>query len=246
MAPQHPRRVGTGAFTLIELLVVISIIVVLASMLLPAISTARSMAERTRCASNVRQLGIGLVGYRADFEDLLPPTCWNYQYLGWVYGWPKVQGRWQHFLEPYIGTYKVFNCPVSVRRMPTFEIKDKQDTWIPRGWASAGAVCTMAYNSSNWGRLPDASTYPGPMNDAKMQAQIAAVQPGSDSNRCPVLFDGAWHNNQWPTTTDQQRNLWGVYFPHRLKTNMAFADGHVETKAFSDFTTFMPVIQVRE
>ena len=84
------------------------------------------------------------------------------------------------------------------------------------------------------------------MNDGKMLQYISTAAPGSDPNRCPVMFDGVWHNNQWPTFTDQSLNMWGVFFPHRLKSNMAFADGHVETKAMSDFTSFMPVIQVRE
>lgn len=235
-----------AAFTMIELLVVVSIIVILASLLLPAISSVRTMAESSRCANNVRQLGTALIGYRGDFEDLVPPVCWNVNYLGWTYGWPKVEGRWQHMLEPYAGTFRVFNCPVVVKRRPTFEIKNEKSGWIPRGWASAGAVCTIAYNSTAWGRRSDDMTFKGPMNDVRMQTYIASVSPGSDPNRCPIFFDGAYHNNQYGTYTEQQVNNWGAYFPHRLRANLAFADGHVETKAHRDFTSFMPVIQVRE
>ncbi len=53
-------------FTLIELLVVVAIISVLAAMLLPALSNARDQARKVVCASNLKQIAIGMRMYLDD------------------------------------------------------------------------------------------------------------------------------------------------------------------------------------
>ncbi len=64
-------RNGTG-FTLIELLVTITILIILAALLLPAISTARSAGQRAVCINNLRQLSFAFQMYAQDFEGFLP------------------------------------------------------------------------------------------------------------------------------------------------------------------------------
>jgi prepilin-type N-terminal cleavage/methylation domain-containing protein/prepilin-type processing-associated H-X9-DG protein len=55
------NRQRKRGFTLVEMLVVISIIGLLASLLMPAISKAREAARRVQCSSNLKDFGIGLM-----------------------------------------------------------------------------------------------------------------------------------------------------------------------------------------
>ena len=73
----NQRRRAVKAFTLIELLVVVSVIALLLSILLPALSMAKEAARRAQCAGNVRKFGIACQLYAQEtgvFPFTIGPT----------------------------------------------------------------------------------------------------------------------------------------------------------------------------
>jgi len=67
----------TRAFTLIELLVVIAIIAILIAILLPALGEARRTAKMMKCFANLKQQGVAMHTYAAEFKEKLFSYSWQ-------------------------------------------------------------------------------------------------------------------------------------------------------------------------
>ena len=120
------RRRG---FTLMELLIVIAIIALLVGILLPVVTRAREMANRTVCLSNIRQLQLGWLAYAeehkghfctADLSYRVPilntPEFMNVN-AGWIRQSPNAftidfpnSRMW-----PYVHDINVYYCPNDTR-----------------------------------------------------------------------------------------------------------------------------------
>jgi prepilin-type N-terminal cleavage/methylation domain-containing protein/prepilin-type processing-associated H-X9-DG protein len=92
---QHP------AFTLIELLVVIAIIAILAAILFPVFAQAREKARQSACSSNCKQIGLAVMMYAEDWDQIYP----LYTHA------PKHKPMWYEMIQPYLKSENVFTCP---------------------------------------------------------------------------------------------------------------------------------------
>lgn len=106
-------------FTIIELLVVISIIAILASMLLPALSKAKDMAKKAQCQSNMKQQFLGVGNYLADWDGYIPAKITLPQFsnfLRHLTGYANSGLDYIHvkpyFDTPYnLGKKSILDCP---------------------------------------------------------------------------------------------------------------------------------------
>ena len=117
-AQATPRQRASCGFTLVELLAVVAIIAVLAVLALPILSNISGGAKSARCLSNLRQIGIGLLGYSADNSGKFPPNLPKA-------GDPEFDGdkRWVERTVPYMGQAaatkrSVWICPDTKYKVP--------------------------------------------------------------------------------------------------------------------------------
>ena len=84
-------KLRTSGFTLIELLVVIAIIAILASLLLPALASAKESGRSIKCLSNMRQVALGIYNYKDENDNHLPfaGTTDRNWHEDWVWGGPS-------------------------------------------------------------------------------------------------------------------------------------------------------------
>ncbi|BDI28354.1 hypothetical protein CCAX7_004050 [Capsulimonas corticalis] len=192
-------------FTLIELLVVIAIIAILAAILFPVFAKAREKARQISCASNLKQLGLGMMQYIQDNDERFP-TGWMGQSTDINAG--KIQ-YWPYAIYPYVKSAGVYKCP-----------DDSQNH-----------ACSYLINSNG---INSSDGTPGSIAQIDMPAQLILLAEGSvgtggdwDATNATT---GHGLNTDYTIAggSDRISNPSAGLPRHTQRMNIAFIDGHVK------------------
>jgi prepilin-type N-terminal cleavage/methylation domain-containing protein/prepilin-type processing-associated H-X9-DG protein len=212
------RGIHHFGFTLIELLVVIAIIGLLASMLFPALGKASAKAKQVRCASNMRQIGLGISMYADDFDGKLPQTA--HETL-------STNKIWIRQIHSYVGNSDDIRlCPADPTRM------DRRE--------SGGT----SYILNDFISLPIVDSFgqvlvPVPKLDQLRQPSESILLFEVADEYGPSIFSDHTHSRAWlrsgwkGVVSDIQPDRHRGGAPNEDRTrgraNYLFVDGHVES-----------------
>ncbi len=191
------RRVG---FTLIELLVVISIIALLAAILFPVFGRARENARRSSCASNMKQLGLGIIQYTQDYDEKYPMRSNSAGTLSW-----------RTYIYSYIKNSDVYRCPSNLNN----NIDALQDS---ASLAEIGVKMKTSYGCNE--NVFSAQAAVTPLSAIQKPAELIMVGESTTGDSI-IKMD--------VTTTNVSARSRGPWAGHLGPTaNYLFVDGHVK------------------
>ncbi len=222
---------GRFGFTLVELLVVISIIGMLASILVPTLTSTRREAYRVSCMSNLRQLFLATEFYKMNNSGWYFPVMYvdpnNPFGPAELYWFGKVEDGNTDKTKGLL--YRYFRSVDTIDLCPSFT--------LARYFIYDGATYGYGYNynyiggniAGDWSKLNWGSSllYGAPARDGKLAAPHLTILL-ADSAQIYWL-DGTVRENWLLELPDQPWPYPSFHFRHNKKCNILFCDGHVES-----------------
>lgn len=210
-----------SAFTLVELLVVIAITSLLLSILVPSLSRARSMAKRTVCASNLRQIDLAVRLYLNVYDDIYP-CAQDPVYVDPNTGqsiWLWMGRGWRSFVEPYLsGNIDVNNpsvlfCPEDPAEPEKYE--STSYSYSMAFYHSPEQIDDMDYKEKHDEQWNDALCVP-----SIPQRSMSVAKPSGK------ILIGEWSSNH--VHIDEEDRWWCKgWWSWEGSRNYLFADGQV-------------------
>lgn len=224
-------RIKSPGFTLIELLVVIAIIAILAAILFPVFAKARDRALATTCINNEKQIGIALIAYSSDYDNVYPAE--RFPANG-----TNPERIWKDALSPFIKSTEVYQCPSNrfswAKGSATPKPGDETGRW-PRSYAYNGAIFYANGNNALKGiALGKFKSPAGTILLTESRYPHADLPPQASQKADWALDSGAGSK----FFTSPPPNQGGFQVHTSGMTNFIFADTHVE--ALKVKATYVP------